>query len=195
MRHEREKENLVKSHEQQKTALFTEIEKVNSIIISLSLPSIWSWNLFRCWNTASIIKMKLQWLDFLHHPSDQLKDAYWLWKDRPRIGLQSLPFWSSSVIYLFGVVFFFFFSNLRTVCLYLNAFIYFSFYTYMYLYHCIEIFVFTECASLVYHERSVNEHSFVFFLFFSALFCNDAMNIVSLSLFLLVPFLSYLSFQ
>lgn len=77
------------------------------------------------------------------------------------IGFQSRPFWSSSVIFLFGVVFFFI---LRTVCLYLNAFIYFSFYTYMSLYHCIAIFVFTECASLVYHERSVNEHSFVFSL-------------------------------
>ena len=83
MRHEREKENLVKSHEQQKTTLLTEIEKVNSI---LPLRSILSWNLFRCWNIVSIIKMKLLWLDFLHHPSDPF------WEHLPRIGLQSRPF-------------------------------------------------------------------------------------------------------
>ena len=67
MKHEREKENLTKSHETQKSTLLIEIDKVEK---EINLSESSETFLFRCLNTVSIIKMKHQWLDFLPHLYD-----------------------------------------------------------------------------------------------------------------------------
>ena len=149
----------------------------------------WS-EMSRCWNIVSIIKMKLPWLDFLRHQSDPMKNFLFVvvTSSTDRLNSDFLRWFFSSVLSSS--------STLRTVCLYLYAFIYLflSFDVHIYLYHCMEIFMFTvkqywpkiffECASLVSHERSVNLHSF--FKYFStgrtifsarfSFFCVDGMQ-------------------
>lgn len=67
MKHERELENLTKSHETQKTTLLAEIDKVRILSNDIHLHEC---RFSRCWNTVSIIKMKHLWHDFLPHLYD-----------------------------------------------------------------------------------------------------------------------------